>query len=87
MNRDLLNLESEVNCLKREKEIMDQQFNARKQQLLQMSSTAISGERHTELIRQMVELGSQHRRDSDKINTKIMFAIHDLNVMKRNQQH
>jgi hypothetical protein len=84
MNREILNLESEVNCLKREKEVLEQQYNNKKLQLLQLSSQAITGERHTELIRQMVDLGSQYRRESDRLNTKLRFAMHDLN-RKKNQ--
>jgi hypothetical protein len=83
--QEIANLESELNCLNREKEVKEQQYERKRQELLQLSSVAITGQRHTELIRQMVELNSQWRRDSDKLNTQIFYTTHALNRKKRNQ--
>jgi hypothetical protein len=82
--REIANLESELNCLQREKEVKLQQYETKRRELLQQSSVAITGERHTELIRQMIEINSQWRRDSDRLNTQILYTNHALNK-KRSQ--
>jgi hypothetical protein len=86
MEREIALLESDVNYLKREKEVMEQNYNRRKQQLLDQSMSAITGERHTQLIREMVELNSQFRQETWKINAKITFALQALNRKRREQQ-
>jgi hypothetical protein len=86
MDREIALLESDVNCLKREKEVMEQQYNWRKQLLLDQSMNAITGERHTQLIREMVELNSRFRQESWRLNAKITFALQALNRKKQEQQ-
>jgi hypothetical protein len=83
--REIFELESDLNCLQREKEILDTEFNRRKDELLQLSRNATTGERHTELIRQMVELKSQYFRQNDKIKTQIYYTTHALNRKKSEQ--
>jgi hypothetical protein len=83
MNREIAELESELNCLKREKEVLEQNSERRRNQLLIQSRMATSGAQHTELIRQMVELNSQSRQEHMKINAKIYFATNALNAKKR----
>jgi hypothetical protein len=86
MDRQIALLESDLNCLKREKEVLEEQYNRRRQQLLEHSMRAITGERHTQLIREMVELSSQFRQESWRLNAKITFAMQALNKQKREQQ-
>jgi hypothetical protein len=83
MNREIAELESELNCLKREKEVMEQNFERRRNQLLQQTRMATTGEQHTQLIRQMVELNSQCRQEHMKMNAKIFFATNALNAKRR----
>ena len=83
--REIANLESELNCLRREKEVLEQNYNRRKQELLQLSMAAITGERHTELIREMVILNSGFRRESDKLSNQIYYTTNALNARRRNQ--
>jgi hypothetical protein len=86
MDRQIALLESDLNCLKREREVLEEQYNRRKQNLLDQSLNAITGERHTQLIRQMVELSSQFRQELWRINAKITYAQLALSNKKREQQ-
>jgi hypothetical protein len=83
LQRDIALLESELNHFKREKEIVDQEYNRRKNQLLELSRMATTSERHTELIRQMVELGSRWRQAVFNLNDKIYVRTQELNCKKR----
>ena len=85
MEREIAMLESEINCLKREKEIMEQEYQRRRDQLLQQSRQVPTGERAAELIRQMVELNSKWRQDNDRMSSKIYCATAALNTKKRQQ--
>jgi hypothetical protein len=80
--RDIANLESELNLLKRELEIVNQEYNRRKTQLLELTNIATTGERRTELIRQMVDLSSHWRQETWKINDKINLRTYALNTKK-----
>jgi len=64
MDRELAILESDLNCLKREREVMEQNFERRKQQLLHQSMSAVSQERHGELVRQLIELNNQLQQET-----------------------
>jgi hypothetical protein len=86
MNREIALLESDLNCLKRELEIKQEQYNRRKQQLVDQSMNAITGERHTELIRQMVELHSQFHQETIRMNARIYSTTVALSIKKRDQQ-
>jgi hypothetical protein len=86
MDRQLALLESDVNCFKREKEVMEQNFNRRRQQLLDQSMHAVIVQQHNELIRQLMELNNQHQQDLLRINSKIYNAIVALNNKKRQLQ-
>jgi hypothetical protein len=86
MDRQIALLESDVNCFKREREVLEEQYNRRRQLLLDQSMNAITGERHTQLIREMVELSSQFRQECWKLDAKIRFALQALNNKKREQQ-
>ncbi len=79
-------IENELTSLKREKEIIDCQYNRRKSELLELSKMATTGERHTELIRQMVDLSSQWRQECFRLNYKINVRTEALNSKKRSLQ-
>jgi len=64
MDRELAILESDLNCLKREREVMEQNFERRKQQLLHQSMSAVSQKRHGELVRQLIELNNQLQQET-----------------------
>lgn len=86
MDREIALLESDLNCLLREKEVTEQQFNTRRQQLLQLTmNVPPTSQRATELIMQMVQLNSECRRELDKITSQIFFTRHALN-RRRSQQ-
>jgi hypothetical protein len=86
MERQIAILESDINCLKREKEVEEQNYNRRKQFLLAQSMMAISEQRRREFFRQLMELDQQWREENNKMNLKIYLATQALNDKKRQQQ-
>ncbi len=81
--RDIAELESNLNCYLREKEVLDQNYNMRKEQLVQLSERAPSFERGTELIREMMTLNSEWRRASDRLNNQIYYTRQIINSKKQ----
>jgi len=86
MERQVALLESDLNCLKREREVMDQNYNRRKHHLLAQSTMAINEQRRSELICQITVLDNEWRQETIRMNSKIYFAIQELNNKRRQQQ-
>jgi hypothetical protein len=82
--REITLLETELNLLRRQKEVIDQEYERKKVHLLELTKVATTGTQHTELIRQMVELSSQWRQESFKINDKIYVRTQALNSKRQN---
>ncbi len=80
--REIAELETNLNGYLREKEVLDQNYNTRKDQLIQLSQRAPSFERGTELIREMMTLNSEWRRASDKLNNQIYYTRQIINSKK-----
>jgi hypothetical protein len=80
--RDIAMIEAELNLLKRELQIVNQNYNVKKSQLLQLTRITTTGERHTELIRQMVDLSSHWRQETWRLNEKINVRTLALNSKK-----
>ncbi len=85
LNVDKIDLqESDLNYLLREKEVSEQNYNIKQAELFQQSRMAQTGQRATELMREMIILNNNWRRQCDNLNTRI---THVRQVLYRlNQQ-
>ena len=81
--REIAELETNLNGYLREKEVLDQNYNTRKDQLIQLSQRAPSFEQGTELIREMMTLNSEWRRASDRLNNQIYYTREIINSKRR----
>jgi hypothetical protein len=77
-NREQLRLESDYNYLNREKELMIERFERKKQQLVQELARALP-QRRMELIYELTYLTSEHQRQLQTINRQIFDARMLLN--------
>ena len=84
--REIAELETNLNGYLREKEVLDQNYNTRKEQLVQLSERTPSFERGTELIREMMILNSEWRRASDRLNNQIYYTRQIINSKKQQLQ-
>ena len=72
--QDLANLESEVNCLQREREVLDREWETKRRQLMDQMRIATPGQRSdvtVELINQLAQLNNEFGRKRETINQKI----------------
>jgi len=73
-NQELLNLESELNCLKREREILPNNFEGRRRFLLDQMRMSRSTERNVQLINEIGQLDAEMKRAMDALEVKIFNA-------------
>jgi hypothetical protein len=73
-NQELLNLESELNCLKREREILTNNFEARRRNLLDQMRRSQSSQMNVQLVYEIGQLNAEMRRTMDTMEAKIFNA-------------
>ncbi len=76
-HQQILNLESELNCLKREREVMVNEFERKRRALLDELRSSTSTQRNVQLVNEIGQLNSEHTRRLDNINGKIFQARQD----------
>jgi len=72
--REIARLESDLNYFKREKEVMEQQFDRKRQQILdqlKVPSADKPEDKARDMVISMTNLNMEYRRECEKINTKI----------------
>ena len=69
-----LRLESDVNCLIREKEVLLNRFESQKLQMLGNLGRAPTPESRINILHELSILNSQHAREIEKINQNIQNA-------------
>jgi hypothetical protein len=85
-SHQIARLENELNCLKREKEEIDNQYQQRRQAILNlMSTTPPTIERAREMVNGMTEVNSDYRWKSSQINSKIQDK--QMELLRQMQQH
>jgi hypothetical protein len=68
-NKELLRLESDLNYYKREKEVMENRFDRKRQNILdQIKRPEVNA---AEMVSAMTALNREYRVESEKINQKI----------------
>jgi len=73
-NQEILNLESELNCLKREREILGNNFEARRRNLLDQMRRSPSSQMNVQLINEIGQLNAEMRRTMDMMEARIFNA-------------
>jgi hypothetical protein len=79
--REIARLESDLNYFKREKEVMEQQFDRKRQQILdqlKVPSADKPEDKARDMVISMTNLNMEYRRECEKINTKINTAQQEL---------
>ncbi len=74
MSSSIETLECEINNLKREKERIDQDFNQRRQQLLNRFRGVMTPGTSINLATEMMDLNNEYRWKSARINNQIQDA-------------
>jgi hypothetical protein len=73
--REIARLESDINYYKREKEVMERNFDQKRREILdQMRTTEPSQERARNMVAAMTELNHNYRWECARINNKIQDA-------------
>jgi hypothetical protein len=70
-NQELLNIESELNCLKREREVLGNNFEARRRNLLDQMRRSQSSQTNVQLINEIGQLNNEMKRAMDAMDVKI----------------
>jgi hypothetical protein len=79
-------LQNELNSLKREKEMIDQDYQQRRQAILNlMSTTPPTIERAREMVNGMTQVNNEYRWKSSQINSKIQET--QMELLRKMQQH
>ncbi len=77
-DREIARLESDLNCCKREKEVMEQNFDRRRQRILNQMRAASSQPNAADIARNLMmetmALDREYSRESEKMNNKIFEA-------------
>jgi hypothetical protein len=81
--QEIIRLQNSLNSLKREKELLEVEYERRKQnirnQLLQASFGERAGEKTRQLLNDLGLVNDERLRELAKINQKIQSAKNDLN--------
>jgi hypothetical protein len=72
---EIRRLESDLNSFKREKDVLEQQFNEKRREILdQMRTTEPSMDRARNMVTAMTQLTNEYRWECGRINNKIQDA-------------
>jgi hypothetical protein len=78
-NQEIRQLEMDLNSYKREKELLEQQFNQKRRQILdQMRTMESSVDTARSMMMAMTDLTNEYRWESARINTKIQDVQYSL---------
>jgi hypothetical protein len=80
-NRELARLESDLNYYKRDKEVMEQQFDRKRQEIL--NHIKRPGVNCEEMVKAMTTLNREYQTECDKMNQKINDAKQAIKDFKR----
>ena len=69
--REIARLESELNCLKREREVLDNECERRRCQLTDQMKMSTTAERSLSFVNQILHLNNEHFRNKEIINRRI----------------
>jgi hypothetical protein len=84
-SRAIARLESDLNYYKREKEVMEQQFANKRQQILdqiRIPSSDKPEDRARDMVISITNLNLEYRRECEKIDGKINTVKQELNRQK-----